>query len=86
MLNEYFTEDGPRVEYIRDRIIYDPETNSYKLKFENEKPVLPKKETAIDKVYLTLEYYEDSKKVKEINPKNVELENSGLNDYEKEWV
>ena len=86
MLNEYFTEDGPRVEYIRDRIIYDPETNSYRLKFENEKPVLPEEEPPIDKVCLVLEYYEDSKKVKEVNPKKAELENSGLNDYEKAWV
>jgi hypothetical protein len=86
MLNEYFTEDGPRVEYIRDRIVYDSETNSYKLKFEHEKPVLPEEEPPIDKVCLTLEYYEDSVKVKEVNPKKAELENSGLNDYEKEWV
>lgn len=86
MLNEYFSEDGPRVEYIRDRIIYDSGNKTYKLKFENEKPVLPKEEPPIDKVYLTLEYYEGSKKVKEVNPKKAKLENSGLNDYEKEWV
>lgn len=57
MLNAYLTEDGERNTYLKNRIIYNPETGQYSFKFKNRCPVAPSGKTSIDKVKLKLSYY-----------------------------
>lgn len=95
MLNTHFAEDGTRVNYIRDRIVYNSETGEYEFKFNNSKPVPPEVESQIDTVYLTLEYYEGctvNKDTEELEWDENRLEKTvyygaeNLNEYETKWT
>jgi hypothetical protein len=58
MLNVYLTEDGERTTFLKDRIIYNPETQQYSFKFKNRCPIAPSGKISIDNLKLKLTYYD----------------------------
>jgi hypothetical protein len=50
MLCAYLNEDGSRIKYIKDRIVYNSETGQYTFKFKNRKPIYNNAKISADAV------------------------------------
>lgn len=75
MLCMYLNENGERVEYIKDRIVYNPETGQYSFKFKNRKPNMDNVKISTDAVKLVMSYYEGNKYTSEGEPDWTSAEN-----------
>ena len=97
MLNSYLNEDGNRVNFLKDRIIWNPATGQYSFKFKNRRPMSIVDKISKDVVKIKLSYYDQNDEnsmtidkntgaIKWINPDKV-VDYSGvgnLNEYEKQ--
>lgn len=79
MLNTYFSDNEERVEYLKERIIYDKDNKTFSLAFKEETPEPLEEESPVEtQVNIILSYFE---KGSEVKATNIEKH---LNEYEKQ--